>query len=115
VVEYLIAFRSLQGFFFLFTDTFNFSTSLTGTAFSALSVGIPLNTSLAPVFARHHPSLLKRRGPTHKGEEEELPPEYHLFPIALTLPTSLFWLAWANYPRISPFSSLSAIALFGFS
>lgn len=105
VVVYVIAFGFLQGFSFLFTQTYDFSTGLTGIAFSALGVGILLNTALAPVFARHHISLLKQWKSSH-GDEEELPQEYLLLPIALTLPASLFWLeaqtTLTSYPSPPP-------------
>jgi DHA1 family multidrug resistance protein-like MFS transporter len=36
-------------------------------------------------------------------------------PVAPSLPISLFWLGWTSYRSISPWSSLSAIVLFGIS
>jgi hypothetical protein len=117
VIIYIVIFGFLQGFSFLFEDTYDFSTGLVGTSFAAIAVGLTLNTCLAPIYA-HLYRKKTEQWKQEKSANEELPPENRLiaaFPLAFTFPISLFWLGWTNYSSISPWSGLGAAALFGFS
>ncbi|TQS35367.1 hypothetical protein Golomagni_04212 [Golovinomyces magnicellulatus] len=117
VLVYIIVFGFLSGMEHIFARTYNFSLGLVGTSFSAIAVGIILNTALSIVYAyTHNTRTIKCR--KINGENSRLPPEYRMipaFPVAICLPISLFWLGWTNNVHISPWSGLGAISLFGFS
>ncbi|KAI0999736.1 putative efflux pump [Podosphaera aphanis] len=117
VIVYVVVFGLLAGMHFLFAETYGFSLGQVGTVFTAIAVGIALNTALALVYSYDHyqrSAKLKKE----KGSFEQLEPEYRMlpaFPLALGLPASLFWLGWSNKPSISPWSGIMAVSLFGFS
>ncbi|KHJ32287.1 putative mfs dha1 multidrug resistance protein [Erysiphe necator] len=117
IVVYIVVFGFVSGMNVLFGKTYSFSQGLVGTSFAAIAVGVILNTMLSHYFAyQHHNRTEKLRNET--SSDSRLPPEYRLlsaFPVAFSLPISLFWLGWTNYDSISPWSGLGAVALFGFS
>ncbi|KAK5149343.1 hypothetical protein LTR04_007176, partial [Oleoguttula sp. CCFEE 6159] len=117
IVLYAIVFSFLQGFDYLFTMTYDFSTRLTGSAFAAIAAGAVFSTLLSPIFALVDRKSLHRRK-VAMGSSASLQAETRLWPsliAAPTLPISLFWLGWTNYPSISPWSSLGACFLFGYA
>ncbi|SZE99620.1 unnamed protein product [Blumeria hordei] len=117
VVVYIVVFGFLSGMDFLFAKTHAFSSGMVGTSFVAIAFGVIINTGLSTFYARQYKKR-SERWVREKGASTQLPPEYRMipsFPVAFGLPVSLFWLGWTNYPNISPWSGLGAIALFGFS
>lgn len=122
VGEYLVVFALLQGFAYIFGDTYGFSQGFTATAFAALALGCALWTLGVPIYYRlykrkisalHHALTGERRNSwiTMAGAPgKDLPdPEYRLWSALLAAPAfpiSLFWLAWTNYASISYWSSL---------
>lgn len=118
---YVLVFTFLNGFTYIFTDTYGFSDGIRGTSFLAIVVGILLNTTLTPIW-RHiylkRLSLASESQDLAEGEEPTIAPEIRLLPAifcAPLFPISLFWLGWTNYRSISPWSDLIAAGLFGFS
>lgn len=131
VLVYITIFCFLQGFSYIFGDTYGFSRGLIGTSFLAIFIGALLWTSSAPLYyraykrkvAKLHEGLI---GQSTKAQIQaanipgtDLPdPEYRLWAAlfaAPAFPISLFWLGWTNYPSISPWSNLGACVLLGFS
>jgi MFS transporter, DHA1 family, multidrug resistance protein len=122
ILIYVLVFTFLDGFTFIFVDTYGFSDGLRGTTFLAIAVGVFLNVLTMPIFRKKYLKHLRdaeeaqdRTGP---DEEGVLEPEVRLWPAifcAPLFPISLFWMAWTNYASISPGSDIGAACLFGFS
>jgi hypothetical protein len=131
VSTYLVVFSSLQGFTFIFGDTYGFSRGLIGTCFTAIFVGASIwMTGMLYCYRLYKIKVGKiHEGITGSQEKStimaanspgiDLPdPEYRLWLALLAAPAfpiSLFWLGWTNYASISPWSSIGAVVLFGFS
>ncbi|KAK5016328.1 hypothetical protein LTR16_001261 [Cryomyces antarcticus] len=93
IVLYAIVFSFLQGFDYLFTMTYDFSTRLTGSAFAGIAAGAVFSTLLSPIFALVDRKSLHRRK-VAMGSSASLQAETRLWPsliAAPTLPISLFW------------------------
>lgn len=114
---YVLVFSFLQGFTFIFSQTYGFKPGLTGTAFVAVAIGVLIDTTLSPIY------LAQQRRAFHRaqaidGPDARPPPEVRLLGSVIAapfLPISLFWLGWTNYASVSPWSNLAAAALFGFA
>lgn len=131
VLEYIVVFGLLQGMTYIFGDTYGFTRGLIGTCFVAIGVGCALWTCSVPGYynfytrkvARLHESIIgHRRDSLIRAANlpgHDLPdPEYRLWSAILAAPAfpiALFWLGWTNYPSISPWSCIGAVALLGFS
>jgi len=109
VVVYVVLFTFLNGFEFIFTDTYGLSPGDTGLAFLGILIGALVSTLISPLIS----SLYKRKF----GDNDDKP-EILLVPAIFASPffaVSIFWLAWTNYPSISYWSSYTSIILFGYS
>ena len=113
-VIYIILFTFLNGYTFIFTETYGLSQGLTGLAFLGIAIGILLSTLLVPHVKTAYTQQLR------KAEEQghsRLPPEVRLrFAMygAPAVPISLFWMGWTARPDIPVWSPLAASILFGF-
>lgn len=107
---YTLLFSSLSGFDFIFKDTYQLSTGLTGSCFASIAVG-------STVFTLSAPGLYTwARSDTEYVHGAHVEPEFRLWPAIVTapmLPICLFWLGWTNYPRISIWCGLGACFVFG--
>jgi MFS family permease len=113
---YVLVFTFLDGFTYIFTKTYSFSTGAEGSAFGAIAVGVLLQTAVQPYFARRYTRLLDVA--QKDSPNATVDPENRLWPAIISaplLPISLFWLGWTNYASISYWSGLVAAGLFGFS
>ncbi|GAB7348639.1 hypothetical protein MBLNU459_g7011t1 [Dothideomycetes sp. NU459] len=115
VVIYVVIFTFLNGFEFIFTDTYGLSPGIASLAFVGISIGALLSTALTPLYwAQHRRSAALRK---------DLPPgtaapESRLYPAmagAPFLPIALFWLGWTNYALVSYWSGYGATVLFGYA
>ncbi|CAO1605739.1 hypothetical protein XANCAGTX0491_009245 [Xanthoria calcicola] len=113
-VIYIILFTFLNGYTFIFTETYGFSEGITGLSFIGIGVGLCLASLLVPFiyrFARKDLAKIKAQGGTR------LPPEFRLWFAMLgapAIPVSLFWMGWTARPSISYWSPLVASVLFGY-
>jgi len=106
---YVLVYGFLQGFDFLFTDTYRFNTGQNYSAFAAIAIGILLG--LPYVLAVN--KIVKSRNNGEQGQEEQrLIPA--LIPSVL-LTISMFWIGWTDRADISDWSVLGACVLFGFA
>lgn len=132
VLEYIIVFGFLQGFKYIFTQTYGISKGLTGTIFVAIGTGTTLWTLAIPYYYHLYKRKVQRLHTQVTGASSaddvikaanipgtDLPqPEYRLWQAILAgpaLPISLWWLGWTNYSSISPWSDICALVLLGFS
>ncbi len=113
-VIYIIIFTFLDGYTFIFTNTYGFSEGTTGLAFLGIGIGLCFASLLVPliyVWAKRDLAKIKAQG------GHRLPPEFPLwFGMfgAPAIPISLFWMGWTTYPSISYWSPLVSSVLFGY-
>lgn len=114
-VIYIILFTFLDGYTYIFTDTYGISPGLTGVCFLGIILGLCGASALVPLiykWAKRDLAKLQAQGGTR------LPPEFRLwFSMlggSLAIPVSIFWMAWTAYPHISIWSPLAASVLFGY-
>jgi hypothetical protein len=107
-IVYIVLFTFLDGYTFIFADTYGFSQGMAGLAFLGIAVGLCFSLSLAPLLYRWAERDLKRvRG---QGRNR-LPRETRLWYAMLAapiLPVSLFWMGWTTDNIISYWSPLIA-------
>ncbi|KAI6708925.1 hypothetical protein JHW43_008532 [Diplocarpon mali] len=115
-VVYIILFTFLDGYAYIFGETYGFSEGIAGLAFLGIAVGLCLASLWIPLIhkwaKRDLAALQEARGPN-----ATLPPEKRLWFAmfgAPAVPISLFWMGWTNYPSISYWSGLVASVLFGY-
>ncbi|KAL8680507.1 MAG: hypothetical protein Q9186_003306 [Xanthomendoza sp. 1 TL-2023] len=113
-VIYIILFTFLNGYTFIFTETYGFSEGITGLSFIGIGLGLCLASLLVPFiyrFAKQDLAKIKAKGGTR------LPPESRLWFAMLgapAIPISLFWMGWTARPSVSCWSPLLASVLFGY-
>ncbi|KAF4630804.1 hypothetical protein G7Y89_g7333 [Cudoniella acicularis] len=115
-VVYIILFTFLDGYTYIFSDTYGFSEGITGLAFIGIAVGLCCTSLLVPViymWAKRDLKIARKK----YGEGARLPPEQRLWFAmfgAPAVPASLFWMGWTNYSSISYWSNLISSVLFGY-
>ncbi|KAG9566916.1 MFS general substrate transporter, partial [Aureobasidium melanogenum] len=112
VVIYIVIFDFLNGFEFVFTDTWGLSPGDTALAFLGICLGSVISVALMPLIYMVHRKVSK------KGEDAESSPETLLLPAMVASPffsISIFWLAWTSYRSVSYWSSYVSTVLFGYS
>ncbi|EOD49483.1 putative major facilitator superfamily protein [Neofusicoccum parvum UCRNP2] len=117
VVLNVLLFIFLSAFEFIFTDTYGFSEGETGTVFLAIGAGIVFSTCLTPIWYIVDSRALRQRQ-IYEGPSATLPPEVRLWSSMIASPfmsISIFWLAWTNYPSISPWCGIAACFVFGYA
>ena len=113
-VIYIILFTFLNGYTFVFMETYGFSQGITGLSFIGIGIGLCLSLLHVPMiykWAKADLVKIKEQGGTR------LPPEFRLWFAmfgAPAIPISMFWMGWTNYAWISCWSSLGASVLFGY-
>lgn len=113
-VIYIILFTFLNGYTFVFTETYGFSEGITGLVFIGIAIGLCLASLLVPFiykWAKDDLAKIKEQGGTR------LPPEFRLWFAmfgAPAIPISMFWMGWTDYSWISYWSPLGASVLFGY-
>ncbi|KKK13082.1 hypothetical protein P175DRAFT_0469214 [Aspergillus ochraceoroseus IBT 24754] len=114
-VLYIILFTFLVGWPYIFEKTFGLDQGLANIIFISMFLGTEANFVLVPIVYRMTLQQAKRG----QGEGNHLfKPEtrlwYAMFGAAIAVPVSLFWLAWTSFASISVWSSIFAVAMFGF-
>ncbi|OJJ76873.1 hypothetical protein ASPBRDRAFT_49893 [Aspergillus brasiliensis CBS 101740] len=109
-VVYAILFLFLDGYPFIFTDIYHFSEGLTNIVWVAMVIGT-LSTALqVPIIWSWTKREFQNTG--------HIRPETRLWSAmlggAISIPVSLFWLAWTSSAKISVWSPICATVLFGF-
>lgn len=113
-VVYIILFTFLNGYTFIFGQTYGFSVGITGLSFLGIVVGLCCASLLIyPIYKSYCKALRKAEEEGH----DSVPPEIRLrFAMygAPAVPISMFWMGWTAYPQISCWSPLIASVMFGF-
>jgi DHA1 family multidrug resistance protein-like MFS transporter len=109
VVIYVVIFTFLNGFEFIFTDTWGLSDGDTALAFLGICIGALISVALMPLINMTHRRV---------GKNGDDTPETLLLPAMVASPfftISIFWLAWTNYKSISYWSAYASTVVFGYS
>ncbi|KAH0491699.1 hypothetical protein TgHK011_003114 [Trichoderma gracile] len=114
-VVYLMLFGFLDGYTFVFQETYDLSDGITGTIFVGIGVGLILSSALLTplLYKWAKEELSKIQG----SEPARIPPEFFLWYALIgapAIPISFFWMGWTAYPHISIWSPILASVLFGF-
>lgn len=114
-IIYIVLFGFLDGFTYIFEETYGLSQGITGLCFAPIIVGLFGASALVPLiykWAKRDLQRIKEKG------GDRLPPEFRLwFSMlggAIAIPVSLFWMAWTARPDISIWSPLISGAFFGY-
>ena len=114
-VIYIVLFTFLEGFDFIFAQTYGLSQGHTGLCFIAIIIGLFGASALVPLiykWAKRDLQKVKEQG------GDRLPPEFRLWYSmlggAFALPISLFWMGWTARPDIPIWSPLGACIVFGY-
>jgi multidrug resistance protein len=115
-VVYIILFTFLDGYTYVFGETYGFSEGITGLAFLGIAIGLCGASLLVPLIHHWAKRDLAKEKELH-GPNARLPPEKRLWFAmfgAPAVPISLFWMGWTNYPSISYWSGLVSSVVFGY-
>ncbi|KAK3071894.1 hypothetical protein LTR53_007812 [Teratosphaeriaceae sp. CCFEE 6253] len=114
-VIYIILFTFLDGYTYIFTETYGISQGLTGVCFLGIVIGLFGASALVPLIYKWAKRDLAK---IQEAGGSRLPPEFRLWYSmlggAVAIPVSIFWMGWTARPDISIWSPLVASALFGY-
>ncbi|KAF3020593.1 hypothetical protein E8E14_010174 [Neopestalotiopsis sp. 37M] len=114
-VVYIVLFGFLDGYNYVFGETYGVSQGITGLCFLGIVVGIFCASFLVPVIYSWAKKDLRK---IQEQGGDRLPPEFRLwFSMlggAFAIPISLFWMGWTARPDISIWSPIIAGVLFGY-
>ncbi|KAL1873374.1 hypothetical protein Plec18167_006425 [Paecilomyces lecythidis] len=134
-ITYVILFTSLNGYTFMFSDTYGFDQGKTGLCFLGMMVGNFLALLLVPLLDHLYTRDLRKvqertqvsqdsnsdEGYEHAENQQVKnivpPPESQLYASmfgAPFIPISLFWMEYTTRPDISPWSAIIGSVPFGF-
>ncbi|KAG0153128.1 hypothetical protein PDIDSM_4978 [Penicillium digitatum] len=109
-VIYIVLFTFLEGYTYIFGQTYGLSQEMTGILWAGMLCGILLVGTLVPVIYSWTAKEYKRTS----AIAPEIRLWYAMLGGAPAVPVSLFWMGWTSYPSISIWSPIIASALFGF-
>ena len=114
-VIYIVLFTFLDGYTYIFEETYGISQGLMGLCFLGIVIGLFGASALTPLiykWAKRDLQKIQEQG------GDRLPPEFRLwFSMlggAFAIPISLFWMGWTARPDISIWSPLASSVLFGY-
>ncbi|KAJ5985745.1 C6 transcription factor [Penicillium canescens] len=111
-IIYIVLFTFLEGYTFVFGQTYGISEGLTSLCWTGMLIGTLLVGCVVPVVYSWTAKAYVR------GEASAVDPEMRLWYAMLggapAVPVSLFWMGWTSNPAISIWSPLVATVLFGF-
>ncbi|PTB64678.1 MFS general substrate transporter [Trichoderma citrinoviride] len=116
-VVYLMLFGFLDGYTFVFQETYGLSDGITGTIFVGIGVGLVLSSALlTPLLFRWAKQEMAKLQSADEPAAR-IPPEFFLWYALIgapAIPVSFFWMGWTAYPHVSIWSPIVASVLFGF-
>ncbi|TVY81592.1 putative efflux pump kojT [Lachnellula suecica] len=115
VLLYFVLFTFLNGYSYIFTQTYGISTSLTFIIWAAMLPGVFIAVAMIPYI--YH--LTKKAAMKSMASGRPLQPEVSLYwamaGASILMPISLFWMAWTCYSGISIWSPIIASGVFGYA
>ncbi|PLB53462.1 MFS general substrate transporter [Aspergillus steynii IBT 23096] len=115
VLLYFVLFTFLNGYPYIFTKTYNISTSMTFILWVAMMPGVFVAIAMVPYI--YH--LTKKAAGKAIAAGKPLQPEVSLYwamaGASILMPVALFWMAWTCYSDISIWSPIVASGVFGYA
>ncbi|KAK9248083.1 major facilitator superfamily domain-containing protein [Lipomyces tetrasporus] len=113
-VLYIVLFTFLDGYTFIFKDVYGISQGLTNVCFLGIYIGTCLPALLIyPIYRITEKDLAKVRAAGRQNLDPEVRLWFGMLGGSISIPVSLFWMGWTDYPSVSIWSPLIASALFG--
>ncbi|KAI2849559.1 hypothetical protein CBS11852_1562 [Aspergillus niger] len=110
-IIYIVLFTFLEGYAYIFGDTYGLSEGLTNLCWAGMLVGTLLVSGVVPV-------VYSWTAKAYARDKFTIAPEmrlwYTMLGGAVAVPISLFWMGWTSNPKISIWSPLIASVLFGY-
>lgn len=117
-VVYLMLFGFLDGYTFVFQQTYSLSDGITGLLFLGIGVGLLLAAIiLTPLLYRWAGKEITKLQTEKPDVNARIPPEFFLWYALIgapAIPISFFWMGWTAYPHVSIWSPIVASVFFGF-
>ncbi|PNP37438.1 hypothetical protein TGAMA5MH_10672 [Trichoderma gamsii] len=117
-VVYLMLFGFLDGYTFVFQQTYNLSDGITGLLFLGIGIGLILAALiLTPLLYRWAKKEITKLQTEKLDGNARIPPEFFLWYALIgapAIPISFFWMGWTAYPHVSIWSPIVASMFFGF-
>ncbi|KAK8218026.1 major facilitator superfamily transporter [Phyllosticta capitalensis] len=114
-VVYIVLFTFLDGYTYIFQDTYGISQGLTNVIFVAMFLGVLSIGVLVPIIYRMTVKELERaRTQGEKMFNPEVRLWFCMLGAAPAIPISLFWMGWTANPNISIWSPIIASFVFGY-
>lgn len=117
-VVYVMLFGFLDGYTFVFQQTYNLSDGITGLIFLGIGVGLILAALiLTPLLYRWAGKEIAKLQTEKPDGNARIPPEFCLWYALIgapCIPISFFWMGWTAYPHVSIWSPIVASMFFGF-
>lgn len=110
IVIYIILFTFLEGYNYIFLETYDLEEYQNGLCFLGILIGLFLASALVPfifIQARKKQNEARARGESGPG----MKPEFRLYFSMIgapCIPISLFWMGWTSYASIPIWSPLAA-------
>ncbi|KAL4901483.1 hypothetical protein BDW74DRAFT_181774 [Aspergillus multicolor] len=111
-VVWIILFTFLEGYTYMFGQTYGLLRGLTSICWAGVLVGVLLVGFVVPVVYKWTKQAHERAKPAPLAPEMRL--WYAMLGGAPAVPVSLFWMGWTSRASISIWSPLVASALFGY-
>ncbi|RAK96592.1 MFS general substrate transporter [Aspergillus ibericus CBS 121593] len=115
VLLYIVLFTFLNGFPFIFTDTYGISTSLTYIIFVAMLAGDAIALMLVPIIYRWTKQAAVKAAAEGGVLQAEVSLYWAMVGGSILMPISLFWMGWTCYPGVSIWSPILSTFAFGYS
>ncbi|OJI83251.1 hypothetical protein ASPTUDRAFT_191704 [Aspergillus tubingensis CBS 134.48] len=115
VLLYIVLFTFLNGFPFIFTNTYGISTSLTYVIFVSMLAGDAVALVLIPILYRWTKQAAAKAAAEGKALQAEVSLYWAMVGGSILMPISLFWMGWTCYPGVSIWSPIISTFVFGYS
>ncbi|OJZ91262.1 hypothetical protein ASPFODRAFT_41665 [Aspergillus luchuensis CBS 106.47] len=115
VLLYIVLFTFLNGFPFIFSDTYGISTSLTYVIFVSMLAGDAVALVLIPILYRWTKQAAAKAAAEGKALQAEVSLYWAMVGGSILMPISLFWMGWTCYPGVSIWSPILSTFVFGYS
>ncbi|GLA18388.1 hypothetical protein AnigIFM62618_006031 [Aspergillus niger] len=114
-IVYIVLFTFLDGYVYIFADTYGINEGLANICFLGLFIGILCSMILVPILYRKTARQLRDAGDDGSGRMVDRESRLFFAQIgAPAIPIGLFWMGWTDYPSIAIWSPLAASIAVGF-
>ncbi|KAL2177544.1 general substrate transporter [Thermothelomyces heterothallicus CBS 202.75] len=115
IILYIVLFTFLNGFPYIFAETYGISESLTFIIWTALLAGDVVAIPLIPIVYGWTKKAAARAAEAGQPLAPEVCLYFAMLGGSVLMPISLFWIGWTCYPGISIWSPIVGVFVFGYS